>query len=143
MYRPANRTDPAAGMARRLEKLHADFGRWCMVWGLSRLAREVDIEFADDLGLALGRCDPRSGRIVLNGVLLAPENETLLAETLCHEAAHVVAHLRYGPRIAEHGPEWQEYMTKAGFQPRPVISIGEVAGMATRSKAGPHPRARR
>ena len=143
MYRPARRTDPATGISRRLEKLHADFGRWCMVWGLSRLAREVDIQFADDLGMALGRCEPVSGRIVLNGVLLAPENETLLAETLCQEAAHIVAHLRYGPRIAEHGPEWQESMTKAGFQPRPVIPIGEVAGMATRTMSGPRPRARR
>lgn len=137
MYRPASRTDPAAGVTRRLEKLHADLGRWCMVWGLSRLAREADIQFADDLGMALGRCDPRSGRIVLNGVLLAPENETLLAETLCHEAAHIVAHLRYGPRIAEHGPEWQEYMIKAGFQPRPVIPIGQVAGMAPQPEPGP------
>jgi|GEM_PF-3088735 len=137
MYRPASPTDPAAGVTRRLEKLHADLGRWCMVWGLSRLAREADIQFTDDLGMALGRCDPRSGRIVLNGVLLAPENETLLAETLCHEAAHIVAHLRYGPRIAEHGPEWQEYMTKAGFQPRPVIPIGQVAGMATQPEPGP------
>ncbi len=137
MHRPANRTDPAAGIAPRLEKLYTDFGRWCAVWGLSRLARETDVQFADDLGMALGRCDPRSGRIVLNGVLLAPENERLLAETLCHEAAHIVAHLRYGPRIAEHGPEWQEYMTKAGFQPRPVIPIGEVAGLAATAGAGP------
>ena len=142
MYRPTIRADPAAGVTRRLEKLHADFGRWCMVWGLSRLAREADIQFADDLGMALGRCDPRSGHIVLNGVLLATGNETLLAETLCHEAAHLVAHLRYGPRIAEHGPEWQEYMTKAGFQPRPVIPIGEVAGMVTQPRSGPRLRAR-
>ena len=98
------------------------------------MARDADLRFADDLGLALGRCDLQAGRIALNGVLLLPENEALLFETLCHEAAHLVAHVRYGPAIAEHGPEWQECMEKAGFRPRAVIPIGLVAGLVTATR---------
>lgn len=113
-----------------LEKLFKQLEDWCAVWGLYRLAREAKISFSDQLGLALGRCELRSGQIFLNGVLLLPENEKLLFETLCHEAAHLVAHLRYGPAIDEHGVEWQEYMEKAGFVPRPVIKQEEVFGLA-------------
>lgn len=113
----------------KLEKLHRELERWCSLWGLYRLAREAKISFSDKLGLALGRCDLQCGQIYLNGVLLLPENEKLLYETLCHEAAHLVAHLRYGPAIEEHGVEWQEYMEKAGFVPRPVIAVKEVFGL--------------
>lgn len=112
-----------------LERLFRTFRGWCVTWGLSRLAREAVIEFAEDLGMALGTCDLRTGRIRLNGVLLRPENEALLFETLCHEAAHLVAHLRYGPGIAEHGPEWQSYMERAGYRPRAVIPAASVPGL--------------
>jgi hypothetical protein len=40
--------------------------------------------------------------------------------------AHVAASLRYGLRIEEHGPEWLEYMTRAGFKPRAVIEEVEI-----------------
>lgn len=115
-----------------LEKLNALFEEangWCAEWGLSRLMRDVSIEFSDEIGQALGRCDVRRMSITLNGVLLRPENERLLAETLCHELAHVIAALRYGCGIEEHGSEWAEYMTKAGFAPRPVIAASLVAGL--------------
>jgi predicted SprT family Zn-dependent metalloprotease len=81
------------------------------------------------LGGALGRCDLRSLQISLNGVLLLDENEDLLRETLCHELAHVVASVRYGTRIAEHGEEWCEYMRRAGFAPRAVIPATLVVGL--------------
>ncbi|MCD6052239.1 MAG: protein of unknown function SprT [Verrucomicrobia bacterium] len=113
-----------------LQRLHAQLETWCSLWGLYRLSREAKIAFSDQLGLALGKCNPKTGQIMLNGVLLLPENEKLLFETLCHEAAHITAHLRYGPSIEEHGMEWQEYMEKAGFVPRPVIKQEEVFGLA-------------
>lgn len=118
-----------------LEKLFKQLKDWCAVWGLYRLAREAHISFSDQLGLALGRCDLQRGQIYLNAVLLLPENEKLLFETLCHEAAHLVAHLRYGPAIEEHGVEWQEYVEKAGFVPRPVIKQEEVFGLAISVRA--------
>lgn len=113
-----------------MAQLHRELEKWCSLWGLYRLSREAKISFSDQLGLALGKCDIQRGQIFLNGVLLLPENEKLLFETLCHEAAHITAHLRYGPAIKEHGVEWQEYMEKAGFEPRPVIKQEEVFGLA-------------
>jgi predicted SprT family Zn-dependent metalloprotease len=67
--------------------------------------------------------------VTLNGVLLLDRNDKLLFETLCHELAHIVSSARYGCSIGEHGPEWQDYMEKAGFAPRPVIPQSEVAGL--------------
>jgi predicted SprT family Zn-dependent metalloprotease len=120
----------------KMKQLHQALERWCTTWGLYRLAREATILFSDQLGLALGKCDVRAGKILLNGVLLLPENEKLLYETLCHEAAHIVAHLRYGPGIDEHGVEWQEYMEKAGFTPRPHIAEKEVFGLRLSASGG-------
>lgn len=116
----------------RLGRLFAAFRGWCLTWGLSRLPREASIEFDDRLGAALGLCDLRAGRILLSAVLLLPENERLLHETLCHEAAHLVVYLRYGTGVAEHGPEWQETMRKAGYPPRAVIPAGRVPGLTGR-----------
>jgi hypothetical protein len=113
-----------------LERLFAAFREWSVAWGLSRLPRDASIEFDDRLGAALGLCDLRAGRILLSAVLLLPENERLLHETLCHEAAHLVVFLRYGTGVAEHGPEWQEAMRRAGFSPRAVIPAGRVPGLS-------------
>ena len=116
-------------MQRRLESLYREAQGWAATWGLSRLMRDVEIEFSDTLGSALGRCDLRTGLVSLNGVLLLDGNEDLLRETLCHELAHIVASVRYGPRIAEHGVEWSEYMVRAGFVPRAVIPASLVVGL--------------
>lgn len=127
----------------RLERLFDEAKHWAGVWGLSRLMRDVSVEFSDADDSRLGQCDLRRRTITLNAVLLLPDNEELLYETLCHELAHVVAAVRYGPRIQEHGPEWQEYMQRAGFQPRAVIPAGEIRtgspaprGRARRSGGG-------
>lgn len=129
----------------RLDRLFAAFQGWCVTWGLSRLARDAVLEFSDELGLALGTCELRAGRIRLNAVLLRPGNEALLFETLCHEAAHLVAFLRYGPAISEHGPEWQDYMERAGYRPRAVIPAGLVEGLpaSPAGSVGVHPSPRR
>ena len=111
---------------KRLERLFEEANQWASIWGLSRLLRDVSVEFSDADDSKLGQCDLRRMTITLNGVLLLPENETLLHETLCHELAHVVAAYRYGPRIQEHGPEWQEYLQRVGFTPRPVIPAAEI-----------------
>ncbi len=133
----SNRTT-STPLTELLDRLFREFEGWCVAWGLSRLSREASISFSQELGLALGRCDLRERRILLNSVLLQPENQALLFETLCHEAAHLIAYLRYGPAIAEHGPEWREYMVKAGFKPRATIRAKRVAGLAAPEKNPPH-----
>ncbi len=110
----------------RLERMFRAAQDWSVRWGLTRLMRDVDIEFAEDMGDALGRCDLRTLQVRLHGVLLDPRNERLLHETLCHELAHIVASVRYGTRIAEHGVEWAGYMKMAGFDPRPVVPWSAV-----------------
>jgi predicted SprT family Zn-dependent metalloprotease len=39
-------------------------------------------------------------------------------EVLCHEAAHAVVWARLGRNARPHGPEWQELVRQAGFEPR-------------------------
>lgn len=120
---------PATPIQERLDRLFAEAKRWSIVWGLSRLARDVTIEFSEDPGSALGLLDLRTMSITLNMVLLRDENEALLFETLCHEMAHAVVARRHGLGAAEHGPEWSEFMEKAGFAPRPVIAAREISGL--------------
>jgi predicted SprT family Zn-dependent metalloprotease len=110
-----------------LHRLFAEARRWSALWGLSRLYRDVHIEFSHELDFALGRCDLRQMTVTLNGLLLLKNNEGLLFETLCHELAHIAASARYGCAIQEHGPEWSGYMTRAGFAPRAVIPQSDVA----------------
>jgi len=105
----------------RLDRLFDNARRWSDLWGLSRLMRDVTIDFSDSDPSRMGRCDLKRMTVTLNARLLHPDYEALLHETLCHELAHVVAACRYGPGVAEHGPEWQQYMVRAGYNPRPVI----------------------
>jgi hypothetical protein len=114
------------GPEEQLDRLFAEAKRWSSLWGLSRLMRDVTVEFSDTDDTRLGRCDLKRMTVTLNVLLLLKDNEELLFETLCHELAHIVAVFRYGPGIQEHGPEWQEYMQRAGFHPRPVIPIAEL-----------------
>ena len=113
-------------LLRKLDRLQEALKEWSITWGLSRLARDVDIAFAEDLGGDLGQCDLKRHQITLLGDLLLPQNEDLLFETLCHEAAHLVTYHRYGTGIESHGVEWQEYMEQAGYEPRATISAKEL-----------------
>lgn len=114
-------------LEKRLQKLFARAETWVSLWGLTRLLRDFSIEFSDDLGSDLGRCDLRARKIQLHGVLLLDANEALLFEALCHELAHAVTAARYGNRVEEHGVEWCEYMQRAGFTPRAVIPESCIA----------------
>jgi hypothetical protein len=114
---------------RRLEALYSEAQRWCILWGCSRLIRDVNIEFSEDSDSALGTLDLRTMSVALNGVLLLEQNAALLRETLCHELAHALAAVRYGTGIEEHGAEWREYMEKAGFRARAVIAAEEIEGL--------------
>ncbi len=117
---------PAMHPQEKLDRLFTEAKRWSLLWGLSRLMRDVQIEFSDEIGAKAGTCDLTTMTIRLNGVLLLSDNEHLLHETLCHELAHIVASLRYGTGVQEHGVEWADYVTRAGFSPRPVLSAAEI-----------------
>jgi predicted SprT family Zn-dependent metalloprotease len=111
----------------KLDELFEEAKRWCLLWGLSRLMRDVTIDFSNDLSSRLGACDLRTMTVTLNGVLLLDRKEDILRETLCHELSHIIASLRYGCGIEEHGQEWAEYMRKAGFEPRACIPQTELS----------------
>jgi len=113
---------------RRLERLYAAAENWTAAWGCSALLREVSIEFAEPNTQALGTLALKSRVITLNGLLLQQPKDELLHETLCHELAHAATAWRYGLKTEEHGVEWQEFMQKAGFTPRPHIFRDEIHG---------------
>ncbi|MDC0325356.1 SprT-like domain-containing protein [bacterium] len=106
--------------------LHRIFKRlknWSVIWGYTTLPRTLNIEFMSSEDSDMGRCHFASNTLYLNASLLDPEKELILLETLCHEAAHWMAFRRYGLGIAPHGPEWEGYMRKAGFEPRECMSF--------------------
>jgi SprT protein len=52
-----------------------------------------------------------------NPVLLRENGDSFLASTVPHEVAHLIAFLRYGPRIRPHGAEWRAIMEQFGATP--------------------------
>ncbi len=108
-------------LQRVFEKLKA----WSVLWGYTLLPRTLNIEFLPSDHPDLGRCHFASNTIYLNASLLQLNQESLLEETLCHEAAHWMAFRRFGLGIEPHGPEWRDYMRKAGFKPRQSSSLNK------------------
>lgn len=43
---------------------------------------------------------------------------SLFDEVLCHEVAHLAVFHLHGSAVTNHGPEWQELLQLAGFEPR-------------------------
>jgi hypothetical protein len=101
-----------------LERVFQQLKDWSMIWGYTLLPRTLNIEFMPTEDPDLGRCHFASNTIFLNASLLQSDKESLLLETLCHEASHWMAFRRYGLGIEPHGTEWQSYMREAGFEPR-------------------------
>lgn len=60
----------------------------------------------------------RVDRIRFNAVLLASHPESMLAETVPHEVAHVAIHWRCGRRAKPHGAAWRELMQAFGVPAR-------------------------
>jgi len=103
----------------------------CQVY-LFRLARcwdtpakfpAISIEWSKRLRRALGRAYPERQLIRLSELLKTPEYEHLFHEVLCHEAAHIAVFETYGKGATSHGPEWQELVRLAGFEPRLSHSV--------------------
>lgn len=102
-------------------------------WGVSGLHKKVNVQFSPRMTTSLGRCYPVRKLIRLNSVLDDPRNRELLAETLCHEMAHVAVFSLHEKKVKPHGVEWQALMRMAGYEPRVSIDAKEIAGHKRRT----------
>jgi predicted SprT family Zn-dependent metalloprotease len=93
------------------------FAVWGELWGIADLAERVTVSVCHRMRRSLGRCVPAQGTIRLSAVALDAPPE-VLAEVLCHEAAHVAVHVLHGAVCQPHGPEWAALVRMAGFEPR-------------------------
>lgn len=94
--------------------------RWQRLWRAPGLATTASVRFSARLRATVGRCAVAKREIVLSAKLVNGSERRLL-EVLCHEAAHLTAHLRHGRLAKPHGTEWAELVRKAGFEPRPRL----------------------
>ena len=108
--------------------------RWVRKWGVPDLHRSIRVEYSRHMSKSLGRCYPARQLIRLNPVLAMDENKALLAETLCHELAHVAVFLQHGKGTRPHGPEWRALMELSGFTPRSVVPTHEVFALPRKRK---------
>lgn len=93
------------------------------VWRAPVLTQDTTVEFSTRMTKSLGRCVPGRHVIRLRDDLRDGPAE-LIREVLCHEAAHIVAHERWGADAAPHGPEWRALVTEAGYAPRRLYPRG-------------------
>jgi SprT protein len=103
--------------------------RWLTQWGVPSLSKTLRIEFSARLRRAFGRCYQDERLIRLTPSLLGSQS-WLLAEILCHEAAHAAVYEIYGADAKPHGEQWEELMRMVGFEPRvriPVVVKGHDA----------------
>ncbi|MBI5506711.1 MAG: SprT-like domain-containing protein [Deltaproteobacteria bacterium] len=106
--------------------------RWLRTWKVSRLSRELRVEFSPRLRRAFGRCYQSDRLIRLTPSLLGAQSY-LMTEVLCHEAAHAAVFERYGSQCQPHGQEWRELMAAVGFEARVRIPVVVRAGSQMRS----------
>ncbi|MFB1486437.1 MULTISPECIES: SprT-like domain-containing protein [unclassified Thiocapsa] len=94
----------------------------------------VEIRF-DLRGTSAGQARMRNESFAIiryNATLLGLHPTQFVAETVPHEVAHVVAFVKYGPRIRPHGPEWQAVMRHFGVEPSRCHCY-DVSKLRTRS----------
>lgn len=123
-WRPAQ-----AELSLRHQRLLA---RWLKTWRVSRLARDLRVEFSPRLRRAFGRCYQSEALIRLTPSLLGAQSY-LMEEVLCHEAAHAAVYARFGGDCSPHGPEWRQMMEMVGFEPRVRIPVLVREGSGLRS----------
>ena len=110
---------------------------WCARWGLPGFERALTITFSRRFRSRLGRCTPASREIRLAAFLVdAPV--ALLAEVLCHEAAHAAVYELHGSGLKPHGSEWKRLMQQVGFEPRVRFpaALLSVDSVVQRRRAG-------
>ncbi len=74
-----------------------------------------------------GRCLPSQRVIELSAATLTSPAR-FRREVICHEAAHAVVAAKHGREARPHGPEWQDLVRQAGFEPRAsLVRCGQRA----------------
>ena len=111
------------GLDYSLRRARATLERILELWDEAWLIREVDLEFSDRMTSALGYCDVLRRRIRLSDELRQVGAADVMHEVVCHEAAHMVAHVRWGPRIRPHGAEWASLLEEAGLPARVRVPL--------------------
>jgi len=97
-------------------------------WSVPALLSTVHISISPRMTRTLARAFPRTGEIRLSAPVVQSGSPELIREVLCHEAAHIAAHLKYGRGIRPHGTEWRDLVRLAGFEPR--VRLASPAGLA-------------
>lgn len=107
---------------RDTEHLRSAISCWARSWGVESLEERVSVVFSSRIVKSLGRCNLQSKTIRLNPNLKGCRSRILL-EVLCHEAAHIAVHEKYGPGSTPHGEEWRRYVRQVGFVPRVTANL--------------------
>ena len=92
--------------------------RWTRHWRVSEIATRIIYERSTRLRRSLGHAYPQRYLIRLSQLLTEPEYSSLFDEVLCHEAAHIANYHLHGQQVTNHGPEWRDLVSSAGFEPR-------------------------
>jgi len=103
--------------ASQAESLRDRLQRWGDLWEVPKLAEKIALRMSSRLRTSLGSYRAQRTELTLAAWLLDGP-EALLAEVLCHEAAHAAVHALHGRRVRPHGAEWCGLMKRAGFPPR-------------------------
>jgi predicted SprT family Zn-dependent metalloprotease len=100
--------------------------RWARRWGAPELAKQITCEWSSRLRRSLGRAYPERNLIRLSLLLKESQYASLFEEVLCHEAAHVATFRYHGNRATSHGPEWEELVRLAGYEPRRCYTTDDL-----------------
>jgi len=92
--------------------------RWARRWDSPELANQITCEWSSRLRRSLGLAYPERMLVRLSLLLKEPQYAALFDEVLCHEAAHVAVFRNHGNRAPSHGPEWENLVRLAGYEPR-------------------------
>jgi predicted SprT family Zn-dependent metalloprotease len=103
-------------------RLKRRLAHWLDCWNVPELSATLRIEFSPRLKRAFGRCYQEDRLIRLTPSLRDTQSH-LLAEILCHEAAHAAVYERHGDDAQPHGGEWEDLMRQVGFEPRVRIPV--------------------
>ena len=122
---PSARRSESVLDSERIQALRNLLAHWAQLWRVPRLSSEVALRASTRFRRSLGSYRASRTEISLAAWLVdGPAN--LLEEVLCHEAAHAAVHLVHGQRVRPHGPEWRDFMARAGVPARARIPASEI-----------------
>lgn len=109
------------------ESLAATIDRFGLLWSYPTLGQIASTRFSSRLSSVWARVNLDTGAITLAASLKRdPEH---LEQVLCHELAHIVAHVLIGRSEGPHGPTWRRLVSEAGYAP--MVRLPETDGIQT------------